>query len=797
MLVAAGPNRFFSSCVGVLLAFLLPTTSIRGAIAASTADDPGQVLKRRFDSAKTDLAAGNLAGADVKFRMTIALALRQLGNLSISEQQFDGAATLLDAAVKFSPDDPSLQVEDAIAWFRKGDVRKATEMIEAVLRSDPENANAHNALGRLYLFNGDPEASIAELQKANALQDDFETAYFLGMAYLKAKNISQASDIFSKLEASAEESAALHVLFGRAYTVTHFPEQAVAEFQKAIKLDPKYPRAHSLLGYATLEFYGESSYPQARKLFEQELRLQPNDYLSLLLLGITTTNLRDYPAAESVLRHAVRLRPDEPTPYVYLGETYTSTGRFQEAVAALQKYVALVKTPQASESNRNLSRAYFLLGQNLLRLGGHPEEARQALARSQQLREAQFKYDQEHLFLSPAQKREQAQLESSADARSLSSDSMAGVLEAGSRDENRNTQEIMQGGLPSRSAPSGTALQPVAESQAAKGYRAFASEVLASSYNDLGVMRAKDSKFAEAADFFKNAHLWNPALPGLDRNWGFAAYRAENYPEAIPPLERHLATQPADSFARQILGLSYFVQDNYSKCAEVLLPLLSNPPDDPGLLFAWGTALVRTHQSAAATKIFQRLLQENSANPGVHSLLGQAYAQDKDYPNALRELREAVRLDPKFPEAHYYIGLVYLHQSDFANAAAEFRTELAIKPADPVVTYHLGFTLLSQGQLPEAVELLRQVVHAKPDYEPAQFELGRALLQQSDALGAVQCLEMATKLNPDHDAAFFQLSQAYRRAGRIPEATDTLAKYQRLIEANRLKKRESFEIGKP
>src|SRR5215469_3761761 len=252
MLVAAGPNRFFSSCVGVLLAFLLPTTSIRGAIAASTADDPGQVLKRQFDSAKTDLAAGNLAGADVKFRMTIALALRQLGNLSISEQQFDGAATLLDAAVKFSPDDPSLQVEDAIAWFRKGDVRKATEMIEAVLRSDPENANAHNALGRLYLFNGDPEASIAELQKANALQDDFETAYFLGMAYLKAKNISQASDIFSKLEASAEESAALHVLFGRAYTVTHFPEQAVAEFQKAIKLDPKYPRAHSLLGYATL-----------------------------------------------------------------------------------------------------------------------------------------------------------------------------------------------------------------------------------------------------------------------------------------------------------------------------------------------------------------------------------------------------------------------------------------------------------------------------------------------------------------------------------------------------------------
>jgi len=46
-------------------------------------------------------------------------------------------------------------------------------------------------------------------------------------------------------------------------------------------------------------------------------------------------------------------------------------------------------------------------------------------------------------------------------------------------------------------------------------------------------------------------------------------------------------------------------------------------------------------------------------------------------------------------------------------------------------------------------------------------------------------------------ADFFQLSQAYRRAGRIPEAAVTLAKYQRLIEANRLKKRESLEIEKP
>jgi tetratricopeptide (TPR) repeat protein len=788
------PQRRFFTLLRSLAAILLFAVTLPAQFVAA-AENPGEALQRQFAAARSALAADNLSRAEEDFRLTIALGLRQLGNLAISEQQFDQATVLLDEAVKLSPDDPALKVEDAIAWFRKGDTNKASTMLQSVLRAHPDNARAHNVLGRLYLFNGDADASAAELQKAVALQDDFETAYFLGIALLRAKKTSEASDLFAKLQSATGDSAALHVLFGRAYTITHFPEQAVAEFSKAVKLDPKYPRAHALLGYASLEFYGESNYPQARKLFEQELQIQPNDYLSLVLLGISTTSLRDYPAAEAALVRATRLRPDGASPYLYLGETYNATSRFKEAVAALQKYVALERTPQ--ESNRNLSRGYFLLGQDLLRLGGHTEEARQALAHSQQLREAQFKYDQEHMFLSPAQQKEQKELESSADARSLSSDSLAGVLEAGSREEDHTAREMAQGGLPAAPSASGPASQSAPESAPAKQYRAFASEILASSYNDLGVMRAKASKFAEAAEFFKQAHTWNPALPGLDRNWGFAAYRAEMYSDAIPPLDRQLAAHPDDAFVRQILALSYFDQENFPKVAEVLRPLRNNLPDDPALLFAWGTALVRTHQSSDAAKMFQHMLQQNDTNPGVHYLLGQAYAQDKDYPNALTELKAAVRLDPKLPEAHYYTGLVYLHQSDFDNAAQEFQAELALRPGDPVTTYHLAFALLSKGQTEEASALLRDVIKIKPDYEIAHFELGRALLQQGDVEGAISNLEIAKKLQPDRDLTYFQLSQAYRRAGRAQDAEQALATYRKMIEESRQKKRHSLETETP
>jgi tetratricopeptide (TPR) repeat protein len=104
---------------------------------------------------------------------------------------------------------------------------------------------------------------------------------------------------------------------------------------------------------------------------------------------------------------------------------------------------------------------------------------------------------------------------------------------------------------------------------------------------------------------------------------------------------------------------------------------------------------------------------------------------------------------------------------------------------------------LAQGHPEDAVPLFRDVIKALPGYESAHFELGRALLQQGDAAGAIESLEIARKLAPDHDAVYFQLSQAYRRAGRVQEAGQALAAYKKLIEANRLKKRESLEMDKP
>jgi tetratricopeptide (TPR) repeat protein len=746
--------------------------------------NPAKDLQALFEAANTALSAGDLASAETHYIDAIEVGLHQAAQLSLSEGKVDEASAYLDSALKLKPNDTETQVGAAGVWFRNGDVRKAKELLQSVLAREPNHARAHGLLGRIYMSENDPDDAIQELHASIKLEDDFETEYFLGIAYLKGKKLEMADSWFQQLQSKMGNSAALHVLFGRAYLITKFPQKAIAEFEKAIALDPQYPRAHAFLGYAYLEFYHDEGYPKARTEFEREIRVHPNEYRAYELLGISDVSLRDYAGAETALLHAIRLEPKEATLYFYLGETYSATNRTQAAVRELDKYTKMVGTPEDQKA-REASQAYYLLGQDLRRLG-REQEARKALARSQQLRESKFKYDVKHIFDQNKVPDEENQ------ARSVS-DRVADVLGEGSP-EKQGPQNMVQQGL-----PAGAVSKPPAadtETQAARQYRASLGEVLGSCYNDLGVMRAKDSKFPEAAEFFKHAAAWNPDLAGLDRNWGLATFRAEMYKEAVPPLERHLKTHPDDSISRQVLGLSYSMLENYAKVVEVYRPFLEDPPDDPGLLLAWGTALVRTRQPDAE-RIFRRLLEQNNDNASVHLMLGQAYAQQEEYPNALAEMKTALQLDPLLADAHYYAGIVYLDTSDFDSAEREFRAELQLRPTHTLATYHLGYALLSQGHPKDSVPLFREVIKEQPQYEPAHFELGRALLEQEEIDGAIQSLEVAKKLVPDHDAVYFLLSRAYRRAGRTQEAVQALAAYQKLTENNKLKKHSNIETETP
>src|SRR5262249_20449217 len=143
-------------------------------------------------------------------------------------------------------------------------------------------------------------------------------------------------------------------------------------------------------------------------------------------------------------------------------------------------------------------------------------------------------------------------------------------------------------------------------------YLAALQEALGNAYHNLGVIYAQRSQYSEAAGLFANAAKWSPGIKSLDRNWGTASFRAQQYEMAIEPLDRVLHSDPADPNVRQMLALSYFMTNNFPKSAETFRPILATLPDNPSLLYAAGISLARSGDSQAASDIFRRMLERGS-----------------------------------------------------------------------------------------------------------------------------------------------------------------------------------------
>src|SRR5260370_7273798 len=81
------------------------------APARLAAQNPGEALRQQFQAAKAALESSNLTRAEAEYRATLALGLRQLGNLALSEDRSSQPPQLLHAPLNLPPQPPTLPVK--------------------------------------------------------------------------------------------------------------------------------------------------------------------------------------------------------------------------------------------------------------------------------------------------------------------------------------------------------------------------------------------------------------------------------------------------------------------------------------------------------------------------------------------------------------------------------------------------------------------------------------------------------------------------------------------------------------
>jgi tetratricopeptide (TPR) repeat protein len=732
--------------------------------------DAALQLQKRLDRAERAKASKDPAAVAHASELVIALALRELGQVRLLESSYSQAAELYGRSLDFEST-PDTRVDLAIARLQARQFDEAIAEADRALLDDPNNARAFQVLGQAWTRKNDYVRAWHALARAAEISPSIENLYTLAIALLATKNPAdraQAERVFGQMVTLAGDTGSIHVMFGRAYRDAGDLPAAIREFQMAIKLDTRTPHAHYFLGLGQLASNEWVATPEVSAEFKKELEFYPADYLANYMMGFVDSGERKYEEANNYLKQAALVNADAPEPWLYLGLNAYALNDMVHAEEYFRKAIVLTGTDE-ERSNYQIRRAYIDLGR-ILTNAGKKQEAEIYLGKARGLQQKVLESSQQGMASHFA--------EEGADAANS-----AGVVTPPPTDDRDQTALASSANVDPFAQVDPEVLSGANLTEKQK-HQADTQEkqlrvVLSQSFSDLATSEAIRKHYDAALGHYQEAEHWDAALPGLMRSLGTAAFRAENYQEAVRGLSIAIVSHPEDSAVRAMLGMAYFGEEKYADAAKTFQPLGERGMQDAAIGYAWAASLARQGDLKQASEVLTEFEQGDRPSDTL-LLIGQVWIEIGNYQRAVASLHHALQLTPTLAKAHYFAGQAYIRWEHWKEAAQEFQAELAQNPEDPEAKYNLGFVYLQQSKRAEAEALFQEVLSAHPEHANAQYEMGKILLDRGELKEAINHLEVAGRLNPQADYIHYQLQAAYRKDGRVTEADRELEIYKHL-----------------
>ncbi len=280
--------------------------------------------------------------------------LYYLGSLDSALGKRAEATATLRQALKLNPDYLPARLKLADNILGSGDAEEATRLYEAILNDHPDAAEAYYGLGRIRAASGDLAGAIESYRKAIELFPAYGAGHYgLAQAYRKLGDGSKSEEHL-KLHAAGrtlvppvpdplinemralDRGAASLVQRGLAFQDAGRIEDAIAEHEKALELDPEFVLAHANL----IILYGKTNQLQkAEEHFRIAVRLNPNSAESYYNYGVLLFNERKYVEAEEMFRKAVEVNPFNSQALHNLGVMREQQGQLDEALEFYRKAV--------------------------------------------------------------------------------------------------------------------------------------------------------------------------------------------------------------------------------------------------------------------------------------------------------------------------------------------------------------------------------------------------------------------------------------------------------------------------
>jgi len=254
--------------------------------------------------------------------------------------------------------DPAASAKRAVALAQQGRCKEALPLLkkstshltERQLKYESAMATARCAMSLEQIDTAVESLLLLNREFPHDPQVLYTTTHFYGELAARASQ---------ELAASAPNSAEAQQLEAEAFESQGNWEKATAQYQKILEQNQKTPEIHYRLGRILLS-KTPSDAEGAKKEFEQELAIDPNNASAEFMLGETARQAGQWNDAAEHFSRASKLDEGFVEAYLALGMSLNSSGKFADAIAALQKYVKM--QPGDPAGHYQLATAYARTG---------------------------------------------------------------------------------------------------------------------------------------------------------------------------------------------------------------------------------------------------------------------------------------------------------------------------------------------------------------------------------------------------------------------------------------------------
>ena len=281
-------------------------------------------------------------------------------------------------------------VADAVDAFHRGHYNQARQMLEKIVAASPNDSKARAFLALSRAATGGCAAATVDLQQQFKSNPDSTLRRLTGIALVQCdlaqsrlENVWPVLDQLQKsFPADADvlyETAKVHMkawndavfemyrkapasfrvnqLSGEIFEIQGRYREAAVEYRKAVGKNPSAVNLHYRLGRALLlESHDPANLREARKEFEAELALNPDDAVAQYQIGQILVAERNSRGAAAYFERAIALNPDFAEALVALAKTKSDLKDYADAIPLLERAAKL--QPTSESAHYSLMLAY-------------------------------------------------------------------------------------------------------------------------------------------------------------------------------------------------------------------------------------------------------------------------------------------------------------------------------------------------------------------------------------------------------------------------------------------------------